>query len=73
MWRLGFYVWRAWLYAKYGVPAALVLCLIYLGQGWSALFWIVAGVFFLVGLGMVLGVTEFHKREFGDIGRERIR
>ncbi|UOX91351.1 hypothetical protein MUY14_12250 [Amycolatopsis sp. FBCC-B4732] len=73
MWRLGFYVWRVWLYAKYGAPAALVLYLIHLGQGWSVLFWIVAAVFGCVGLGMVLGVTEFRNREFGDVGRERIR
>ncbi|WIY00064.1 hypothetical protein QRX60_39355 [Amycolatopsis mongoliensis] len=73
MWRIGFYVWRAWIYAKYGVPAALVLYLIHHVQGWSALFWIVTAVFGCVGLGLVLGVTEFRNREFGDIGRERIR
>ncbi len=73
MWRLGFFVWRAWIYAKYGVPAALTLWLIYLAQGWSPLFWIAAVVLGCVGLGLVLGITEFRNREFGDIGRERIR
>ncbi|EOD70344.1 hypothetical protein [Amycolatopsis vancoresmycina] len=73
MWRLGFFMWRAWLYIKYGVPAGLVLWLIYLAQGWSVLFWIVAAVIGCVGLGMVLAVGEFRHREFGDIGRERIR
>lgn len=73
MWRLGFYVWRFWLYAKYGIPAVGVLWLIHLAQGWSALFWIVAAVFGCVGAGMALAVGEFRNREFGDIGRERIR
>ncbi|MBE8518126.1 hypothetical protein ILP97_11515 [Amycolatopsis sp. H6(2020)] len=73
MWILGFVVWRAWLFAKYGVPAALVLWLIYLAQGASVLFWIVAALIGCVGLGMALAVSEFRDREFGDVGRGRIR
>ncbi|MFD9893538.1 hypothetical protein ACFWY9_29695 [Amycolatopsis sp. NPDC059027] len=74
MWRLGFYVWRIGLYAKYGIPAALVLLVIYLGYGAGTLFWTTAVVFGCVGLGLVLGITEFRNQEFGRAeGRGRIR
>lgn len=73
MWYLGFYVWRMWLYAKYGVPAVLVLWLIHAGTGFSPLFWITSAVFGCVGLGLALGIGEFHRREFGPPGRDRVR
>lgn len=73
MWRLGFFVWRTWLYAKYSVPAALVLWLIHAGTGFSALFWTTTAVFGCIGLGLVLGISEFHRREFGSVGRDRVR
>ncbi|MEU3624093.1 hypothetical protein BS329_32890 [Amycolatopsis coloradensis] len=72
MWRIGFYVWRVWLVAKYGVPAVGLLALIFWAQGGSPLFWTTFGVLGCVGLGMSLGVIEFRNQEFGK-PRERIR
>lgn len=73
MWRIGFYVWRAWLWLKLGAPALLVLILIYMAQGPSALFWSTLVVFGCIGLGVGIAVADFRNREFGPVGRERVR
>jgi len=72
MWRIGFYVWRVWLVAKYGAPAVGLLVLIFWAQGASPLFWVTLGVVGCMGLGMALGVIEFRNQEFGK-PRERVR
>ncbi|MBB3662458.1 hypothetical protein FB384_001362 [Prauserella sediminis] len=73
MWRWGFFVWRAWLVGKYAVPALLLLWVIHTAQGFSPLFWSAAVVFGCVGLGLWLGVAELRDREFGKIGKDKIR
>lgn len=42
MWRIGFRLWSAGQYAKYGGGGLALLGLIWLGTGFSALFWIAA-------------------------------
>lgn len=73
MWRLGFYVWRVWLYAKYGLPALGFLVLLYAVSGPSRLFWGALCVVVLIGCGLLLALGEFASREFGedDIGTGR--
>jgi len=73
MWRWGFLVWRVWLATKYGLPALLALWVIYLAQGTSPLFWTTFVVFGCVGLGLYLGVDELRTREFGKLGRDKLR
>ncbi|MEU4675169.1 hypothetical protein AB0F91_46345 [Amycolatopsis sp. NPDC023774] len=73
MWRIGFYVWRTWLWVKLAAPALLVLFLIYLAQGASALFWSALVVFGCIALGVGIALTAFRNQEFGPVGRERVR
>ncbi|WP_026452804.1 hypothetical protein [Saccharomonospora iraqiensis] len=72
MWRLGFRVWRAGLVLKYGLPALLVLVLLYLAQGLSPLFLTVLCLFGLVAGGASFALREFEEREIGrPEGRRR--
>ena len=61
MWRIGFRLWSAGQYAKVGGGGLVLLALIWLGTGFSALFWIVGLVVGAVLYGTrstLLGVAE---------------
>lgn len=71
MWRLGFRVWRAGLALKYGLPALLLLVLLYHAQGPSPLFLTVLCLLGLVAGGAALVLREFDEKEHDSTGGRR--
>ncbi|MGW5054735.1 hypothetical protein [Actinokineospora sp. NPDC004072] len=65
MWRLGFRIWSAGQYLKYGGGGLLLLAVIWVGTGFSALFWITALVVGSVLYGARSALTGVADRE-GD-------
>ncbi|UVS78373.1 hypothetical protein [Actinokineospora sp. UTMC 2448] len=68
MWRIGFRLWSAGRYLKYGGGGLLLLALVWMGTGFSALFWIVALVVGAVLYGARSALTGVAARE-GDRAR----
>lgn len=63
MWRIGFRFWSAWQYARLGGGGALVLGLVWLAQGFSALFWLVALAAVAVVAGARAVLIDLDRRE----------
>lgn len=73
MWRIGFRIWSAWQKARLAIPGLGLCAVIYLAQGISTLFVVVALITLavLAGAGSVLtGVAE---REGVTTGKETRR
>lgn len=73
MWRLGFLGWRAWVYTRVFIPAALLAWFVGHEWGFTAPFWIT--VLFLAGvlLGSRFVLRDLARRELGTPGRQRAR
>lgn len=66
-------MWRAWIWARLAVPAALLLVLMHREYGTAPQFW--AATLFLVGViaGAWFVLRDLYRRELGTAGRGRRR
>lgn len=71
MWRIGFLVWRAWIYLKITAPALIGLWLVHRVQGFSTLWWVLA--IFSLGtiVGLRFGLRDLARHESKPWGKGR--
>ncbi|MGW4521035.1 hypothetical protein [Amycolatopsis sp. NPDC004378] len=71
MWRIGFIVWRVWIYTKLTAPAIVGLWLVHQAQGFSTLFWVLAVFSLGTVVGLRFGLRDLARHESRSFGRRR--